>query len=264
MSERCILLGFDLEEFDMPLEYNRAISFDDQLRYSDEGMAAIMPVIDAQNIITTFFTTANYALQRKTLISQLSQTHEIASHTYYHSQFQEGDLLKSKKVLEQITGQPVMGLRMPRMRHVSVEAIKSAGYFYDSSIHPTWLPGRYNNLDKPRTLYMENGLLRLPASVSPTFRIPLFWLSFKNLPFAFYKQLALQTLRKDGVLCLYYHPWEFTNLAPSGIPIYTRTIDGEMFTERLEKLIKVLKKEGDFIKTVDYVRGAEKKMQLRS
>ena len=171
---------------------------------------------------------------------------------------------KEQKVLEEITGQPVTGLRMPRMRPVSVEAIKNAGYYYDSSIHPTWLPGRYNNLDKPRTLYHENGLLRLPASVSPTFRIPLFWLSFKNLPFAFYKQLALQTLRKDGVLCLYYHPWEFTNLAPSGIPKYTRTIDGEMFTERLEKLIKVLKKEGDFIKTVDYVRGTEKKMQLRS
>ena len=258
MKERYILLGFDLEEFDMPLEYNVPITFEEQLRYSDEGMASIMPVLQAHNATATFFTTANYALQRNALVAGLSQTHEIASHTFYHSAFEESHLLESRLVLEKISGKSVEGLRMPRMRPVPVEAIKKAGYFYDSSIHPTWLPGRYNNLHKPRTLYREDGLLRLPASVSPTLRIPLFWLAFKNFPFSFYLKIARQTLSKDGYLCLYYHPWEFSNLSNSGLPNYTRSIDSKALTERLEKLIRILKQEGNFIKTLDYVRLAAK------
>ena len=263
MKDRFILLGFDLEEFDMPLEYNSPISFEDQLRYTDEGMNAIMPVISLHNTIVTFFTTAQYALHRKSLIKELAKTHEIASHTYYHTAFEDSHLLQSRLVLEEISGLKVEGLRMPRMRKVSLEAVKQAGYFYDSSIHPTILPGRYNNLDKPRTLYKENGILRLPASVSPTFRIPLFWLAFKNFPFAFYKYIAKQTLAKDGYLCLYYHPWEFTNLIHSGIPKYTRTIDGKVFTERLEQLIIFLKKEGEFLKTVDFVKNNSTTIQER-
>ncbi len=255
MKDRFILLGFDLEEFDMPLEYNRPISFEDQLRYTDEGMSAIMPVLNLHNTIVTFFTTAQYALQRKLLIKTLAKTNEIASHTFYHTAFEESHLLQSRLVLEEISESKVEGLRMPRMRKVSLDAVKHAGYFYDSSVHPTILPGRYNNLDKPRTLYREEGLIRLPASVSPTFRIPLFWLAFKNFPLAIYKSIAKQTLAKDGYLCLYYHPWEFTNLIHSGIPKYTRTIDGAAFTEMLEQLIVFLKREGEFVKTVDFVRA---------
>ena len=128
MSEKYILLGFDLEEFDMPLEYNSPIAFDEQLRYSDEGMENILPILDEQNVVATFFTTANYALHRKSFIQQLAQKHEIASHTFYHTAFKEEDLLQSRLVLEQITGKLVHGLRMPRMRPVSVEAILKAGY----------------------------------------------------------------------------------------------------------------------------------------
>lgn len=259
-KERFILLGFDLEEFDMPFEYNHSISFPDQLRYSDEGMKAIMPVLDQHNVACTFFTTANYAQHREGLIKDLAVKHEIASHTFYHTEFKEEHLLQSRLTLEKIIGMPVVGLRMPRMRPVPVSAIKDAGYYYDSSINPTWLPGRYNNFDKPRTLYKEDGLLRLPASVSPTLRIPLFWLTFKNFPLAYYTRLAKQTLKKDRALCLYYHPWEFTDLTLSGIPKYTRRVDGEAFTSRLNNLIKALKREGSFIKTVDYVRMVESKI----
>ena len=76
--------------------------------------------------------------------------------------------------------------------NIGVDAVSVAGYCYDASIHPTWLPGRYNNLHLPKTSYFDNELLRIPASVSPTLRIPLFWLSFKNFPFEYYKKLAIK------------------------------------------------------------------------
>lgn len=253
-TERAILLGFDLEEFDMPLEYNCNISFDEQLYVTNKGMAALMPVLDHHKVITTFFTTANYAQHNKQQVEALSTTHEIASHTFYHSLFKEEHLLSSRLALEEIISKPVEGLRMPRMRQASLTAIKAAGYLYDSSLNPTWLPGRYNYLNKPRTLHKENDLIRLPASVTPALRLPLFWLMFKNMPLPIYKKLAVETLAKDKCLCLYFHPWEFADLSTYKMPGYTKKPDGFQLADRLDKLIKALKLEGSFIKTSAYIK----------
>jgi peptidoglycan/xylan/chitin deacetylase (PgdA/CDA1 family) len=252
---KSILLSFDLEEFDMPLEYKRSILFPDQLKASDEGMAALMPVLEKHDIPATFFTTANYAQHRKDLVKQLAQKHEIASHTFYHSLFDDAHLATSRQVLEAISGTEVVGLRMPRMRPVSMAAVKAAGYQYDSSINPTWLPGRYNNLHLPRKVYEQQGVPRLPASVTPILRIPLFWLLFKNIPLNYYAKLAIRTLRHDGHLCLYFHPWEFIDLASYGMPRYTHATDGTALVERLDQLIELLKEEGTFRQTKEYMQA---------
>ena len=115
------------------------------------------------------------------------------------------------------------------------------------------MPGRYNNLHLPRTMYREDGMTRVPASVSPFIRVPLFWLSFKNLPYPVYKALTLQALRKDGYLCLYFHPWEFTNIDGYGLPGYTKKLNGAPLLERLYKLVNDLKKEAAFISMNRYV-----------
>ncbi|MFY9465453.1 MAG: polysaccharide deacetylase family protein [Sediminibacterium sp.] len=242
---RYILLSFDVEEFDMPLEYGFNIALEEQMRIGRQGLEAIDPVL--QEVNATLFTTANFADHHQSQVSKLAARHEIASHTYYHTAFKDEDLLASRLKLEEISGQKVTGLRMPRMRKVSMEAVAAAGYRYDSSINPTYLPGRYNNLHLPRTVYTDQGMTRIPASVSPGLRIPLFWLSFKNMPYAVFKSLCLQTLRKDGYICLYFHPWEFTDINNLGLPGYTRRWCGAALTERLQRLVKDLKKEAEFI-----------------
>lgn len=239
-----ILLSFDVEEFDMPLEYGRDIPLTKQMDIGLKGLDAIKPIL--QEVPTTLFTTANFADHFPEHIRSLSENHEIASHTYYHSQFEEADLRLSKNRLEKITGKKVLGLRMPRMKATKAEPVIDAGYAYDASIHPAWLPGRYNNLDLPRLPYHEKSLLRIPASVTPKWRIPLFWLSFKCFPYKLYKEFALKTLAHDGQLSLYYHPWEFTELKHSGLPSYTRRICGDRLVERLINLIQSLSKEGEF------------------
>lgn len=243
--DRYVLLSFDVEEFDMPLEYDFNISVEDQMRIGRQGLEAIDPVL--KEVSTTLFTTANFADHHPDLIRELAARHEIASHTYYHTAYKDEDLLASRLRLEEISGQKVTGLRMPRMRKVLMDAVAAAGYQYDSSINPTYLPGRYNNLHLPRTVYKDQGMTRIPASVSPGLRIPLFWLSFKNMPYFVFKSLCLQTLRKDGYICLYFHPWEFTNINQLGLPGYTRRWCGAALTERLQRLVKDLKKEAAFI-----------------
>ena len=244
---RYVLLSFDVEEFDMPLEYGFDISAAEQMQTGKKGLDAVMQVLNDPAVNATLFTTASFALEYPDTIRELAAKHEIASHTYYHSSFSNEHLLQSRRVLETISGKEVTGLRMPRMRKVSMDEVRKAGYTYDSSINPTWLPGRYNNFHLPRTVYTDKGMTRVPASVSPVFRIPLFWLSFKNLPYALFRKLALRTLARDGYLCLYFHPWEFTEIAGYGLPGYTRKPDGDMLLQRLQQLIADLKEHAQFI-----------------
>ncbi len=252
-KDRHILLSFDVEEFDLPLEYGNHIPMEKQIEIGKLGLEAIDPFLTDPEVSTTLFTTAHFAQQVSANIKAMAEHHEIASHTYFHSSFDVPDLLSSRMELEKISGQKVSGLRMPRMREVAVEDVIQSGYTYDSSINPTWIPGRYNHFDLPRTVYRDKELTRIPASVSPLIRVPLFWLSFKNLPYTIFRSLAIQTLKKDGYLCLYFHPWEFTDLSGFGLPGFVRRIDGSRLQERLQLLITRLKKEADFISIRDFL-----------
>jgi peptidoglycan/xylan/chitin deacetylase (PgdA/CDA1 family) len=247
------LLSFDVEEFDMPLEYNHAIALPEQMEVGKKGLDALIPLWEKYNLTTTLFTTANFAISFPDSIKALATTHEIASHTFYHSDFKNEHLLQSRVLLEAIAGTNVTGLRMPRMRKVEMKEVIKAGYSYDSSINPTYLPGRYNNFHLPRTVYREEDMIRIPASVSPVVRLPLFWLGFKNYPYWLFLKLCKQTLRKDGYLCLYFHPWEFTDISSYKMPTYTKKPNGKILLERLEKLINDLAKYSDFISMQDYL-----------
>lgn len=247
-----VLISFDVEEFDMPLDYQCNIPIEEQLRVGKEGLDAVMPLIDKHNIATTLFTTANFANHFPECIKGYAAKHEIASHTLYHSRFNNDHLLESKLILEKISGQKINGLRMPRMRAVDMLEVKKAGYEYDSSINPTWIPGKYNNLHLSRTIYQDQGMTRIPASVSANFRIPLFWLSFKNFPYSYFKKLTIQTLEKDGYVCLYFHPWEFIDINHFGLPGFTRKLCGQPLLERLNQLILDLKLKGYEFSTIHH------------
>ncbi len=90
-------------------------------------------------------------------------------------------------------------------------------------------------------------MIRIPASVSPLFRIPLFWLSFKNMPYSLFRFLTLQTLKKDGYVCLYFHPWEFTDIEHYGLPAFTKKDHGAVLLEKLHRLLKDLAPEAEAI-----------------
>ncbi len=248
-----ILLSFDVEEFDMPLEYGQDVPEQEQLETGYQGLETLMEVIAPFHISATFFTTANFAQHYPDAIRKLSEQHEVASHTFYHGHFATSDLLNSRLVLEEITGKKITGLRMPRMKEISMTDVAAAGYSYDASMHPTWLPGRYNHLKASRTTFVEKGITRIPASVTPHFRLPLFWLTFKNISYSIYRQFVLQTLKNDGYVCLYFHPWEFINLDPYKIPAFTRRHAGFELQKRLSQLLKDLQEWGDCITMQQYV-----------
>jgi hypothetical protein len=251
-----ILLTFDLEEFDLPLEFGCHISEEDQINMTNNGLLRLSALLSKYNIPATFFTTFFYAEKNKEMVKKLSEIHEIASHSKYHSRFNESDILDSKTEIEKITGKQIYGFRMPRFKKTDLALVKTAGYSYDSSINPTLMPGRYNNLSAPRKYYIDkgSGLIEIPASVSPLIRFPLFWLSFKNLPLPFYIWLCKKTITKDSYLHLYFHPWEFADLKHFNIPGYIKTPSGDPMAEKFEKLITSLRETGEFTTISDFLK----------
>jgi hypothetical protein len=257
-----ILLSFDIEEFDMPFEYNRSIKFTDQIKISAEGVDSILNLLDKYNIKATFFSTVKFAVNAPEVLKKIvDKGHEIASHSYEHGDFKIEHLQISKEKLEELTNQKVIGFRMPKMQPVEELEVFKAGYKYNSSLNPTYIPGRYNNFNKPRAFFKEKGVLQIPASVSPLIRFPLFWLSFHNLPLSIYKFLCKQTLKKDKYINLYFHSWEFTDLNQKkqfNIPKYISRNSGNLMIERIDSLIQYLKnKNYKFLTFKEFVQKIE-------
>ncbi len=251
-----VLLSFDLEEFDIPNEYGAALPIEEQLAVTQQGMDNLLPLLEKLQVPVTFFTTAFYAQQNTAAIKQLAAVHEIASHTFYHSRFADEDIAASRQVLAAISGQNITGFRMPRLAPVSKQLIADAGYLYDASLHPTWLPGRYNHLNQPRTIFKQAQLWVLPSSVTPRLRIPLFWLAFKNLPLWFIKQCSLQILKRDHYISLYFHPWEYANLtAYSAMPFYTRKLSGTQLLHKLAAYLTWLQTIATFTTMESFVKS---------
>lgn len=242
-----ILLSFDIEEFDVPREHGVDIAMTDQVAASVQGTHRILDILKEEDVKATFFCTANFAQQATDVIQRIqAEGHEVASHGFYHWTFQEEDLLASRLALENITKCPVVGYRQARMMPVSEDAIREAGYTYNSSLNPTFIPGRYMHLTAPRTYFKKADVWQVPASVSPLIRFPLFWLSMHNLPMSVYLWLCDRALQKDRYLTTYFHPWEFIELQQHPewkLPYIIRNQSGKSMCQRLQRFIQHYKQK---------------------
>lgn len=248
------LVTFDVEEFDAPLDRGRAIGMPTQIRLGVEGFVRLLDLLDECRVTSTLFVTGNLAQHAPDLVRRAAQRHEIASHGFMHRTFEDADLARSRTLLRLISGQPVLGFRRARLQPTDPGAILRAGHLWDSSENPVWLPGRYNNLAKPRTIHRKGDLVVMPASASPRLRVPLFWLAMKNLPMTIIRSASRACLRHDGYLSLYWHPWELLALRDSGLPWYMRRPDGERFAQRLASYLRWLAERSRFMQVTDFLR----------
>lgn len=238
-------MNFDIEEFDVPTEYGKNISFEDQINISKTGTEIILDILKEYNIKATFFCTSVFALNALDIIERIVlDGHEIASHGCTHSKFEESTLTESKKTLETITGIKIHGFRMPKMQYIEPVKVAMAGYKYNSSINPTYLPSRYNYFFKTRICFIEYNIVQMPTTVTPISRIPLFWLTFHNLPLKIYIWLTKRTHKKDNYINVYFHPWEFVDITAKefGLPNYITNSTGSKMINRFKRYLEVLLK----------------------
>ena len=243
-----VALSFDFEEFDLPREHGAVIATDEAIRISADGARPLLDLLARHGVRATAFCTQAFAAKSPETIRRLvAGGHEVAAHGMEHSN--PGDPRQCREALERICGCPVVGYRSPRMAAIDGAALAAAGFRYDASLNPTFMPGRYCHLTSPRTPFVMKELCEVPASVTPFLRLPLFWLSLHLLPEWLYHALARRTLAHDGSLVLYFHPWEFSpelqRLAVGlKVPRYVRANLGSPMLGRLERLILDLRRMG--------------------
>ena len=261
-----VLLSFDTEEFDVPREHG--VDFDtlrEGMAVSVEGTNRILDVLKAEGVKATFFCTGNFAEHAPATMRRImDEGHEVACHGVDHWQPKDTDFRESKRIVERVTGLTVNGYRQPRMFPVSDESIEQAGYIYNSSLNPAFIPGRYMHLTAPRTWFMKGRVMQIPASVTPWIRFPLFWLALHNLPLGLYEWLVVRTLKHDGYFVTYFHPWEFYDLKQHPefkMPFIIKNHSGMDHAMRLGHVIRTLKKRGEqFATFTEFVRkGGVKK-----
>jgi len=252
MSRPVVALSFDFEECDLPRESGIDFPIEEGMRYSIEGAEAVLDVLERQGVRATFFCTLNFAERAPEVMRRLiAGGHEIAAHGIDHFRPSAADPIGCKEGLERLYGVKVEGYRQPRMFPVDDVALASAGYRYNSSLNPAFVPGRYMHLTTPRTIFDKGGLRQVPASVTPWIRFPLFWLALHLLPEWLYLALVRRTLKHDGYFVTYFHPWEFSSLNERAeelkVPRLVRANLGKAMAGRLERLIAALKEsEADF------------------
>lgn len=244
-----ILLSFDIEEFDVPREQGlEDYPIEEGMKVSGIGTRRILDILKRHGVRATFFCTGNFAERAPELIRRIvEEGHEVACHGVDHWRPQASDVFRSKEIVERISGHTAYGYRQPRMFPVSDEDIARAGYTYNSSLNPAFIPGRYMHLTTPRTWFMREGVMQVPASVTPWLRLPLFWLSLHHMPERLYHWLVRRTLRHDGYFVTYFHPWEFYELDEHPelhIPFIIRRRCGQPMCRRLERLVEMLKETG--------------------
>lgn len=239
-----ILLSFDTEEFDVPREYGVDFTLEQGMAVSKVGTNRILDVLKANKVRATFFCTGNFAENAPEVMARImAEGHEVACHGVDHWQPKDSDFARSKEIVERVTGRRVYGYRQPRMFPVLESEIKRVGYCYNSSLNPAFIPGRYMHLTEPRTWFMKDGVMQIPASVTPLIRFPLFWLSLHNLPESLYYWMVRRVLRKDGYFVTYFHPWEFYELKEHPefkMPFIIRNHSGLQMCARLDHLVKML------------------------
>lgn len=248
-----ILISVDVEEFDIPEEYGQRIPLEEKLRVSEAGVRKTLDLFAECGVRGTFFITAFWAQHFPELVREIALNHEIASHAFYHDRFENTDLLASRLELERISGRPVTGFRMPRLQPVDLEVLYNAGYLYDASVNPTWLPGRYDNRQVPRHVHALGPLWEMPTSVTPRMRLPVFWLSVKNMPLWFTQTCAASILKKEDYFSSYFHPWELEDIGRYKLPFYVKRVCGRRLEEKMRRWLMWLGTKGTFVSHSDYL-----------
>ena len=153
-------MTIDLEDWFQVENLNGQINRNDWSNFEyriENSTDTILGLLEKYNSNATFFVLGSIAEDLPHLIKNIHQRgHEIASHGYSHSlsyNLSKGDFLddlrRTKKLLEDITGEKIYGFRAPSFSisdHV-IEVLKEEQYVYfPCSKHKLEDHGQYNSL----------------------------------------------------------------------------------------------------------------------
>jgi polysaccharide deacetylase family protein (PEP-CTERM system associated) len=180
-----------------------------------------------EKVHATFFVLGWIAKRVPDLVREIqARGHEIASHGYHHDLCAEisksdlhRDLVDSKKLLEDLTGNPIYGYRAPSFSIDDdiLKIIRDCGYVYDSSYNTFGAHGRYGHIDlsgkekQGTAVRVADDFYELPISNAKIGNKVLPWGGggyFRLMPFPLFRFGVYWILKKQGAFVFYIHPWE--------------------------------------------------------
>ena len=239
-------LSIDVEEYFQVSAFESVIACDKWDAWPSRVEFATNQLLDLfarSGVHTTFFTLGWVAERHPQLIRRLCQEgHELACHGYNHtrattqtqSEFR-ADVARSKAILEDIAGVPVVGYRAASF---SIDAsnlwafpeIEAAGFTYSSSVYPV-RHDLYGAPNAPRVPFRPPSTTQLTEIPVSTVRFGSRNLPaggggfFRLLPYAVSRALIRRVnLREQLAANMYFHPWEFDpqQPRPTGVRLKSR------------------------------------------
>jgi len=226
------VMTIDWEDFSQlytKYHYNIITKPDDSIiRQTD----IILRLLEEKNVKATFFILGITAKYRRDLVLKIYNLgHEIACHGYGHDSLDamtkeeiRNDLKQSTELIEDITGEKVLGYRAPffsltKKRLFVLELLTELGYNYDSSIMPS-KNVRYGiaEFDKEISKYKlknESEIIELPIKPVKVFSQDFVIAGGGYMRFS--PKYIIDKLYKTSLsngynnFMLYMHPYEFDN-----------------------------------------------------
>ncbi len=221
----------DVEEYFHPTAMSRyfpAAGWDDLARRSPEVIARLLDVLDARDVTGTFFVLGWLAEREPGMVRDIAGAgHEIASHGYEHQLvgllgpegFRES-IRRSREVLEDLAGCPVVGYRAPSFSIVpglewAFDVLLEEGYRYDASLFPITQHPTYGYPDAPRDPHWisrpAGRLAEFPAttlSIAGRILPASGGAYFRLLPPGLVRSGLSQASQRGAPGMFYTHPWE--------------------------------------------------------
>ena len=236
-------------------------------------------------IKATFFVLGWIAERIPNLIREIHERgHEVGSHGYDHflcgkqevNDFRK-DLSESKKLLENITGNPVYGYRAPSFSITNdiLSIIEECGFLYDSSYNSFSINQRYGKIHLNGN--GKNGIsykiypkfYELPISNLRVGKIILPWGGggyFRMIPPWVFKKGARAILKNQSGYLFYLHPWEIDPYQPTikDAGLLYRVRHYTNLKKTMTKLSNFINhfKDCEFLTCQQYLRKVEEKDEL--
>ncbi len=254
----------DVEDYFQVAAFERCIRREDWPQWPvrvEDNTRRILEMFARRGVHATFFVLGCVAERFPSLVREISAAgHEVASHGYGHerlttltrAEFRVG-IVRTKHLLEDIIGTPVVGYRAPSYSIGpgtlwAHEELRAAGYRYSSSIVPIH-HDLYGMPEAPRFPFVVEGSGLLEIPVTTVRRYGRNWPCggggyFRLLPYAVFRRGLRRVNRHEqraGVF--YFHPWEVDPQQPRvpGVTLKNRVrhyLNLTRTAPRIERLVR--------------------------
>jgi len=263
MPQLTNVMTVDVEDYFQVSAFERYVgrdSWDDRECRVERNVDRILELFDSHGVKATFFTLGWVTERYPDMIKRIvGQGHELASHGWSHvrvtqqqpAEFRQ-DILRTKALLEDVSGQEVIGYRAASYsiganNLWALELLQETGHRYSSSIYPikhdlygmpdaprfAFSPGNDDFLEFPVTT-VRLGNRNLPCGGGGWFRL---------VPYAGMRWAMRRVNKIDQEAAIFYfHPWEIDPEQPrqQGIDVKTRFrhyLNLERMQPRLSRLL---------------------------